>query len=179
MLAQYIAVPCFSVIWVLRQGTGCSLPLLELNWAADLLWRTISKFVIVLQEFHTCYVIFSPGLWANIGHHCFASRCQGLHEAVDFPLGMYFNWTSYLCFSFWPKIAQNNVGFFLLPNATIYWDVLWWRKKFKKFKNEILNWLSVLRPPSFFGFSRHSEWDGQSKNVSIMSGIKFWWFSFF
>ena len=25
-------------------------------------------------------------------------------------------------------------------------------KKFKKFKNEILNWLSVLRPPSFLVF---------------------------
>ena len=43
-----------------------------------------------------------------------------------------------------PKLAQNNVGFFLLPNTTIYQDVLWWRKKRKKFKNEILNWLSVL-----------------------------------
>ena len=43
-----------------------------------------------------------------------------------------------------PKLAQNNVGFFLLPNTTIYQDVLWWRKKWKKFKNEILNWLSVL-----------------------------------
>ena len=131
MLAQYIAVPCFSVIWVLRQGTGCSLPLLELNWAADLLWRTISKFVIVLQEFHTCYVIFSPGLWANIGHHCFASRCQGLHEAVDFPLGMYFNWTSYLCFSFWPPQALCS-GDVLLNQLPGSWPnksmklIFWW-----------------------------------------------------
>ena len=47
--------------------------------------------------------------------------------------------------SFWPKkvtfpkLAQNNVWFFLLPCTTIYWDVLPY-KKFPKIKNVILNW---------------------------------------
>ena len=37
----------------------------------------------------------------------------------------------------------------------------------------------ALRPPPFFAFLKHLEWGGPSRNGPIMSGIKFWWFSFF
>ena len=33
--------------------------------------------------------------------------------------------------------------------------------------------------PTFFAISRHVEWAGPSRNVPIMSGMKFWQFSFF
>ena len=39
-----------------------------------------------------------------------------------------------------PKLAQNNVGFFLLPSTTMYQCVLPWKLFPKKLKNENLNW---------------------------------------
>ena len=35
-----------------------------------------------------------------------------------------------------PKLAQNNVGFFVLPNTTIYRAILQWRENSKKSKKE-------------------------------------------
>ena len=39
-----------------------------------------------------------------------------------------------------PKLAQNNVKFFLLPSTTRYQCVLPWKKNSKKLKNKNLNW---------------------------------------
>ena len=134
--------------------------------------KTIIRDVQFL-ELHTCFLIcVSSGFgwwslllkyWEGVSIHicCIAKQPGKSLEMILSPAnhnGQFKNCCS-ACFACseafaadsaavknfdFPKLAQNNVGFFLLPNTTIYQDVLWWRKKWKKFKNEILNWLSVL-----------------------------------
>ena len=42
--------------------------------------------------------------------------------------------------SIFPKLAQNNINFFLLPSTTMYQCVLPWKKNKKKLKNKQINW---------------------------------------